>query len=237
MSEVPTLPFLYDDPVPASVAYWRLYKSGALGDELKDFHPLWLMVSGNSAIHFIAKPQSLDDLGGAKVNIVGGQVSVAAITQLGGRAMSIPTVDTYQALQRHMVDSVLIGWTAFGPYKLAEVTSYHVMMPIGNSAFMMFMNKAKYDKLPAGVRKVLDDNGGEAESRNFAKYFQDASNDFIQDARNSKSHEVVTLTAAQKESWRKRVEPIAEKWLEERPGSAKVRDAYVKLLKQVGEAK
>jgi TRAP-type C4-dicarboxylate transport system substrate-binding protein len=232
MSEVPTLPFLYDDPVPASVAYWRLYKSGALGAEIKDYHPLWVMVSGNSAIHFASKPSSMDDLGGAKVNIVGGQVSVAAVTQLGGRAMSIPTVDTYQALQRRMVDSVLIGWTAFGPYKLAEVTKYHVMMPIGNSAFMMFMDKAKYDKLPAAVRKLLDDNGGEAESRNFARYFQLASNDFIEEARNSKDHEVVNLTAAQREKWRQKVAPIVEKWLEDRPGSKKVRDEFLRLVAQ-----
>jgi TRAP-type C4-dicarboxylate transport system substrate-binding protein len=231
-SEVPTLPFLYDDPVLASGAYWRLYKSGALGTELKDYQPLWMMVSGNSALHFVAKPASMDDLGGAKINIVGGQVSVASITQLGGRAMSIPTVDTYQALQRRMVDGVLIGWTAFGPYKLAEVTAYHVMAPIGNSAFMMFMEKAKYEKLSAPVRKILDDNGAERESRNFARYFQIASNDFIEAARKSKDHEVVSLTDDQKAKWRQRVSPIIEKWLAERPGTAKVRDEFLKLIEQ-----
>jgi TRAP-type C4-dicarboxylate transport system substrate-binding protein len=107
------------------------------------------------------------------------------------------------------------------------------MMPIGNSAFMMFMNKAKYEKLPAAARKVLDDNSGEAESRNFARYFQLASNDFIEDARKSKDHEVVSLTAAQRESWRQRVAPIVEKWLEERPGSKKVRDEFLRLVAQV----
>lgn len=233
LMEVATLPFLYDDPVVGSVAYWRLYKSGALDAELKDYHPLWMMVTANSALHFVAKPESITDLAGAKINIVGGQVSVAVVTQLGGRAMSIPTVDTYEALQRRMVDAALIGWSAFGPYKLAEVTSYHVMAPIGNSAFMIFMDKAKYEKLPAAVRKILDDNGGEQESRNFGKYFQDASDEFINEARKSKGHEVVNLTDQEKAQWRQRVAPIVAKWLADRPGSAKVMDAYVKLIAQV----
>ncbi len=40
-------------------------------------------------------------------------------------AEPLPLPDLYAALQHGTVDGAVVAWTAFQPYKLAEVTGYH----------------------------------------------------------------------------------------------------------------
>jgi TRAP-type transport system periplasmic protein len=93
------------------------------------------------------------------------------VTRLGGAPQSIQLIDLYAALQRGGADGVMINWPSFPPFKLNEVTSYHLQAPFGGSATMIFMAKKKWDALPVAARKILAANAGEAESRHFGAFW------------------------------------------------------------------
>ena len=132
LSEVTNLPFMSDGHTNCSVALWRLYKSGALDSEYKDIVPMWFGCLNQSGLHF-AKPISSNvNLGGLKLRVAG-RVASQLVERMGGTPISMRGGGMYEALQRGTIDGVVTSWSAFEPYKLAEVTSYHLEVPLGTS--------------------------------------------------------------------------------------------------------
>ncbi|MFZ1067582.1 MAG: TRAP transporter substrate-binding protein DctP, partial [Pseudolabrys sp.] len=147
LSDVSGLPFLAENNVACSVASWRLYKSGLLDNEYKDIMPIWFGCLTTNYLHWAKEPKQTDDLGGAKFR-VSGKVPAQAIQILGGTPVSMTGGEMYEALQRGLVDGVATTWAGFEPYKLAEVTSYHLEVPISGIPSMHFMSRKKFESLP-----------------------------------------------------------------------------------------
>ena len=202
-ADVATLPFMAKDAADASQALWRLYRAGMLGNEFADIHPLMIIALTPSGIHMSHPLKSLDNLGGAKL-VVASKVNADAITLLGGAPLSIPLSEMYEAIQRGTADGAAVAWTSFDPFKLAEVTSYHVDTRLGTSTAMMFMTKATWDSLSPEAQKVLDKHSGEAVSRAFGAWW-DGERKAGKDntiARGDK-RTIVDLTPEQTAAWQK----------------------------------
>ena len=170
LSEVAGLPFVEGGFSRASLALYRLAKTGLLNNEYKDVVPLVFSVFGPSQMHFARQPRSIDDLNGLKIGVAGRAPS-QLVAALGGTPISMQPGEFYEALQRRTVDAVITSWSAFAPYKLQEVTTYHVETLLGQGTSMFFMAKKKYDALPEAARKVLAANADEATTLAFSKHF------------------------------------------------------------------
>jgi TRAP-type C4-dicarboxylate transport system substrate-binding protein len=225
-SDVATLPFMAKSAADGSEALWRLYKAGVLGNEFGDLHPLMIIALTPSGIHMSHPLKSLDNLGGAKL-VVASKVNADAITLLGGAPLSIPLSEMYEAIQRGTADGAAVAWTSFDPFKLAEVTSYHVDTRLGTSAAMMFMTKTTWDSLSPQAQAVLDKHSGEAESRAFGAWW-DGERKTGKDttiARGDK-RTIVELTPEQTAAWQKKLEPLNDSWAKSAPDGATVLAAY-----------
>jgi TRAP-type C4-dicarboxylate transport system substrate-binding protein len=225
-SDVATLPFMAKSAADASQALWRLYKAGTLGNEFADLHPLMIIALTPSGIHMSHPLKSLDNLGGAKL-VIASKVNADAITLLGGAPLSIPLSEMYEAIQRGTADGAAVAWTSFDPFKLAEVTSYHVDTRLGTSSAMMFMTKATWDSLSPEAQKAIDKHSGEMESRAFGAWW-DGERKAGKDntiARGDK-RTIVELTHEQTAAWQKKLEPINENWAKNTPDGAKVLAAF-----------
>ena len=77
-------PLLYDNDADASVAFWRVYRSGALDSEYDQVVPLMLVAFPSAALHFAQPLKTLDTLAGSKI-IVPGRVQTAVITAQAAR--------------------------------------------------------------------------------------------------------------------------------------------------------
>jgi TRAP-type C4-dicarboxylate transport system substrate-binding protein len=232
LAEVPGLPFVSDNSEHASVALWRLYKSGMLNSEINEVVPIWIAVYPPPRLHLAKPPHSLDDLAGIKIG-TSARYEAALIEKLGGTPISARPTQLYELLQRNTIDGTAMSWAAFAPFNLKEVTSYHVELPFGGGSGMFFMSKKKFDALPAEARKALEEEGGEAMSRKFGIYFdeQAAQQRAIVVAMPDK-HKIVELTDAQMKSWHEKSQPIIEDWVKTRPAGdgQKVLDAYRQLI-------
>ena len=230
------LPYLSEKSEISSVAYWRLYKSGLLDEEYDDIVPLFVTGLPNSSFHFAKPLKSIDNFNGLKMT-AGTKLLAAIVREHGAIPISLPLPDYYEALQRGTVDGIMMTWTGFQPFKLAEVTKYHIDTRLGGAPGAVFMMKKQYDSLPPEARKIIEANSGEAQSRAFGVFWDRVQNEMRMQVEATKGHTVITLTPEQMAEWQKRDTPLIEEWVKTIPGGEKVYKKYAELIKQVETGK
>jgi TRAP-type C4-dicarboxylate transport system substrate-binding protein len=233
LTEVAGLPFLADRSEPLAVALWRLYKSGALDSEYDEMMPLGLDVFAQSQIHFTKPRKNLDDLSGLKISS-SSRVQTVLIGKLGATPLNMPPSDFYESLQRGVVDATMTSWAAFAPFKLQEVTFYHLEAPFGAGTNGFLMTRKKYNSLPAAARKALDENSGEALTRQFGK-FMDGESDLMRNpvAADPKKHTIVHLTPDQLAKWKPKVDAVIADWVAQNPARGPLLAKFREILAQV----
>ncbi len=236
LTEFTALPFQAERAEDASVAYWRLYKTGLLDGNFKDVVPIMMSIYTQEVVHLTKPPKSIETLAGLRIMVVSKTAS-NLISRLGGSPSSIPLPDLYSALQHGTVDGTLIAWTAFQPYRLAEVTTYHYETQLGASPGMVFMARKRYDALPATVRKIIDENSGEAISRQLGKALDELSEEARLKAKAQSGQVDVFATEAQAAKWRELTAPVTAAWVKETPGGEKVLSTFRQILADVKAGK
>ena len=214
------------------MAFWRLYKSGLLDDEYDDIVPLFVTGLPNASFHFAKPLESVDNFSGIKI-IAGTKLLATMVKQLGATPIYLPLPDYYEALQRGTVDGIMMTWTGFQPFKLAEVTNYHVDAQLGGMPGAVFMMKKVFNALPPEAQKIIEANSGEAQSRAFGAFWDRVQDEARKQVEATKGHTVVTLTPEQTAEWRTRDTPYIEDWIKTIPGGEKVYLKYAELIKQV----
>jgi TRAP-type C4-dicarboxylate transport system substrate-binding protein len=228
LSQVMALPFVMDSAEQESVVFWRLYKSGLLDSEFDQIVPLYFYAFPQVALHLVKAPTApLQNLSGLRI-IIAGQIPSAMISKLGGTPISIGLSDTYQALQRSTADGVSFPMAPLPDFKLDEVTHYHILASLGGGPGGVWMAKAKYLGLPPEVRKILDENSGEAQSRRVGSVLDRFEGTVRAKLEASSDHRVVTLSPEQAARWRAQVSPLIDSW-------ASIDDAHAKVLAKVRE--
>lgn len=210
LTTVLALPLLFDNEEDASVAFWRVYKSGAMNSEYDRIVPLMLVAFPSAALHFAKPLTSLDTFAGSKI-IVPGKVHGGRDYQFGRDTDLAQAHRGHEAIQRHTVNGTMIAWLGFNPWKLAEVASYHIDSKLGGGAGMIFMSREKYAALPEAARKILDSNSGEAESRTFGKAMHVENDNQRASVTALPKHTVVTPTPEQAANWQQKVAPRPHK--------------------------
>ena len=96
------------------------------------------------------------DLAGARIRTGGGQLS-EIVKALGAVPVALSVPETYNALERGVVDGTILPYEAAKAFKLAEVTKHVVDVRIFTASQFTVMNLDKYNALPADLRKVIDE--------------------------------------------------------------------------------
>lgn len=235
-AEVANLPFEAKNADYGSLALWRLYKSGLLNAEFDEVVPLFLFSYAPSYVHLTKTPQSLQSLAHLQL-IAGGKIASKVIAALGGAPLSVNIMDDYVALQRGTADGVVGPWPILQTFKLVEVTSYHLEVPLGAESGMVFMARKRYEALPAAVRNILDDNSGEAAARLQGLRYDQFCAQYSAALAASAHHTVVEPTPELVAEWRAKAAPIRNEWLKSTPNGEKILATYNALLAEVEAGK
>ncbi len=231
-SAVVGLPYLPGTAPQRSIAYWRLYETGLLDAEYAEIRPIMLFAFSQTNLHLVRKPNSIVKLDGLKL-ITGSKVIADLIDGLGAAPVTLPLTETYQALQRHLADGVVTPWTAFPPFKLGEVTHYHVDVRLGSAAGALFMARKKYQALPAAAQKIIDANSGEKDSKRFGSFWDDEQARVRKEIEGESGHTVVQPSAAQDAMWRHAAERVDENWAKGVPNGGKILRTFRDLVGKV----
>ncbi len=122
--------------------------------------------------------------------------------------MPVPAMP--ENLSKGVIDGTVVPWEVTTPLKVAELVNTHTTFS-GNrslyvSAFIFAMNKAKYDSLPADVKKVIDDNSGLATSKWVGKVMDDGDAPVCAAAQ-KRNNTIVTLDAKETSAGRRPPSP------------------------------
>ena len=109
-------------------------------------------------IVFCRKPvKDLADLKGRKVRTFGPSLN-DLMTAIGATPVSLAYAETYTALERGVVDCAITGSGSGNAAKWYEVTTHQYTLPLSWAVSGYFANLAWWNKLPADVRKFMEDS-------------------------------------------------------------------------------
>ncbi len=232
-SEVGNLPFTADSGRTAGIALWRLFQSGSLDAELKDFMPLAFYTFGTSGIHLVKTPPVTPrDLAGLRI-VVASKVQGDTIKALGGAPIVMMPQDVYEGLQRGTADGLITSWNTFGIWKYGEVTTYHVDSQFGTAVGIVMLTRKKYDSLPAAARKALSDSATEAFSAEAGARQDEQNVQMRATVVSSSGQTIVTLSPELEQQWRERTAPILAAWAKSVPDGEKVLAGYQRYIAEV----
>ncbi len=168
MPQLVEFPFMGDSSEVTSVAFQRMYaKYPAFADEHKGVKVLTVFTHGPGMIFNTKKPiTKADDVTGMKFRVGGGMVN--EISKAMGMNVTLkPAPESYELLSTGVMDGTLFPAESVEGFKIDKVVKYATSFPGGlyNTSFVFMMNQAKYDSLPADVKKAIDDLSGEFAAR------------------------------------------------------------------------
>ncbi len=230
------LPLGYPDGLTASRAATAMAEKYQPA-EFKDVHMLYIHAHGPGILASKRPVRSLEDLKGVKVRATG--LSAKIVECLGGVPVAMSQPETYEALQKGVVDATLCPIETLKGWKQGEVINWVTdSSRIGyTTAMFVAMNKAKWDSLPEDVRQTITAVSAEWVDQHGRAWDQaDAEGrQFVQ----SLNHEIIPLAAAEADRWQAAVQPILDEYAQKMqaqglPGADLLRDLQA-LLKPAAE--
>ncbi len=216
LTEVFELPFVAGDAVATSQALTEFHARW-MRDEYKDTRPLVFHATARGHIHTAKKPiRRLEDLKGMKMRAPS-RASAAMLRALGTVPVGMPIPKVYEALSRGVVEGTWIPWTIMRPFRLHEVTKYHTEVALSCALFLMTMNSKSYDRLPADIRKIIDDSTGMALAKRLGRMWQDDEKPGRALAV-KRGDQILSLPDAERERWRKITQTVVDAWVEKVTG-------------------
>jgi TRAP-type C4-dicarboxylate transport system substrate-binding protein len=216
--EVFELPFMMTNAEATSRAYWEYVQTLAV-DEFKDVQVLALQVHGPGVIHTTDKPvKSVADLKGLKMRAPTRQVT-KLMGALGATPVGMPLPNIPDALSKGTINGAVIPWEVVPSVKVQELTKFHAEFdPAGGAlyttTFVMAMNKAKYNSLPADLKKIIDANSG-IETSGWLGKTQNAGDPAGRKTATDRGNTVYTIGAAEAQEFRRASRTIEFEWVED----------------------
>lgn len=182
--------------------------------EFDDVKILYLHGHGPGLLHTKTPVRALEELKGMKIRATGTSAKIA--TALGGTPVAMPMSESYDSISRGVAEGILCPVESLQGWKLAEVIKYTTQNygAAYTITFFVAMNKAKWESLPASVKKAFEQVSAEwigktgtawdemdAAGATFAAGLGDA---------------VIPLSAQENERWAKAVQPLFDEYVKEK---------------------
>lgn len=229
------LPNIIKTSTEGSLAAWRMLKKGKLKG-YDDFYMIGLFTTSPYTFHTKKPVTSMDGLKGLKIRAVG-PAMVDSVKALGAAPEPMPFTKIVEAVSRGVIDGTTGHPIAVHDFGVAKVTSSHYFGRLGTVNLGLFMNKKKYEALPAAAKAALDKHSGEAQSLAFGK-MSDTRNAELQAQWAKDPKRTVTVqSAAEEAKWDKTLAPVVEAWVKKQPNGKELLDALTSELAAIRSGK
>jgi len=134
-------------------------RSKYLDAEHRGVHVLLLLTHQPGNVHTTKKPiRSTDDFKGLRIRFAAPTIR-DFVAALGGTPVGVPPPEQLEMLQKGTLDGVFIDYGGAGiAFKMGGTLKYSTEMYSYVSSFGVAMNPDFYRKLPADLRKLVDDS-------------------------------------------------------------------------------
>ncbi|ENF8747792.1 TRAP transporter substrate-binding protein [Vibrio fluvialis] len=172
LTQVVELPGVVKTAVQGSCVIQSLYNEGLIASEYKDTKPLFLFTHGPGMLHTkdkkVEKPEDLANLRIRRPT----SVVASFLEKVKALPVGMPAPDSYQSLQRGVIDGVALPWEGATVFKINELANNHTDIGgLYSLAFIVTMNKDVYNRLDPQLKAVIDKNSGMSWSLKSGKSF------------------------------------------------------------------
>lgn len=227
-TEVFELPFMVNDARAASCAYWKMFEQHMAAQEFNNVKVLGTWVHGPGMFHTADPVESPADLAGMKIR--GGSRMVNKLLELtGATPVGMPVPAVPEGLSKGVIDGTTIPWEVTAALKVPELVENHTEFE-GNAlytlTFVLAMNKAVFDGMPADLQQIVNDNSG-LEFSIFAGGTQADADGPARELAVDAGNNIVTVSADAAAKWASVVEPIYAEWIQEMNGKGRDGQALI----------
>ena len=180
--------------------------------ELDDVKVMYLHGHGPGLLHTKKPVAKLEDLKGMKIRCTG--TSAEIVKHLGGTPVAMPQTETYDALQKGVVDGVLSPIETLKGWKFAEVVksttlNYGSAYSLG---FFVVMNKQKWASIPKETQAVIQKVNEEWIEKT-GKAWDEFDKQGLELTK-AKGNQVITLSKQEDARWAQLVQPILAEYVQ-----------------------
>lgn len=205
------LPVGYPDGKTASAVADEVVRTFS-PDEVSDVHTLYVHAHGPGVLASRKPVSSLDEMQGLKVRATG--LSSKIVTRLGGTPVAMSQPETYEALQKGVVEATLCPVETLKGWKQGEVIETITDAKALGYTTSMFvvMNNDKWNSLPADLQEILTDVSREWVTKH-GEAWDEADREglaFIKEL--NRRH--IQLSDGEEALWQEKVKPILDEYVE-----------------------
>jgi TRAP-type C4-dicarboxylate transport system substrate-binding protein len=241
--EFDTLPYIFPNAEIGAQVYWDILQKYSANTELKDVKVLCAATIAPSNYAGNKPSQKIADFKGMRVRAAG-RTESWIVEALQGSPVEIATSDLGTSLERGLVDSCFLSWSAILSFGVKDVTKYHVECDIFSRTWMIAMNKRVWDSLPPDLQKAFMDNSGPKNSGAYSaaneKQAAGAKNAIAGSNKKAGKPPIYALSKDEAAAWKTALLPVWDKWATEMeaktlPGKAIISDLKAFVQKYSGK--
>ncbi len=217
--EVFELPFVHVDPLSSTLAL-QDFQAKHLKEEFKDYKVLLLHVHAGSM--FMTKRKAIkkmSDLKGLKIRTAtraGGWY----LKSVGAVPIGAPLPQIPQMLAKGVIEGAMLPFEIAPAIKMQELATHFTQLSgnqprMNTSTFGLLMNKASYAKLPADLKKVIDNNSGRNISRWVGQNWADIEVPARKVMESKKKNKFHMMPAAEVAKMKAAAKPAIDRWLKQ----------------------
>lgn len=205
--------------------------------ELEKVKVLYLHAHGPGLLHTKKPVYKLEDLQGMKIRCTG--TSAMMVKALGGVPVAMPQGDTYEALQKGVVDGTFSPIEVLKGWKQAEVIKYTTesYKVAYSQGLYVLMNLKVWNSLTKEIQQVFDAVSKEYIAEHGKAW--DESDKGGRDFTLSLGNQIIPLSEVEGERWVKAVQPVTDDYIKYADSKGLAGKNYVdeiqKLLKKYGK--
>lgn len=215
-TEVFELPFTTGKAEAGSRAFQE-YVEKYSADEFASVKLIAAHVHGPGLFHSRDPIARLEDLKGMKVR-GGSRIINIMLEQLGATPVGMPVPAVGEGLSKGVITATTIPWEVVPAFKVQQIVKNHTGFSgdkgLYTQTFALVMNKASYEKLPADLKKVIDDNSGVEVAAMFGAVMDAGDAVGLSLAQKAGNH-IVTLDEAETQRWKDAAAGTREAWFKE----------------------
>ncbi|MDO8904300.1 TRAP transporter substrate-binding protein [Hydrogenophaga sp.] len=218
-AEVFELPFM-SGPAEASSRAFHEYVETFAADEFRSVKLLAAHTHGPGLFHTKNPVTGLESLRGMKIR-GGSRIINNMLTKLGATPVGMPVPAVTEALSKGVIDGTTIPWEVTPALKVTELVKNHTTFAgttgLYTQTFAFSMNRNAYDRLPADLKKVIDDNSGVELAAMFGRAMDEGDKVGLDIAQKAKNN-IVALDVAETQRWRRTASAVETDWVNEMKG-------------------
>ena len=180
-------------------------------EEIADVHVLYIHAHGPGILASSKPVRTLEDLAGLKVRATG--LSSKIVENLGGTPLAMSQPETYEALQKGVVEATFCPIETLKGWKQGEVIkSVTETSAIGYTTSMfVVMNKSAWDGLSPELQQAFTDVSNEWVAKHGQAWDQAdrEGQAFVEELQ----HEIITLNEAEQKRWQAAVQPVLDAYV------------------------